>query len=470
MFITPHAHVLGSHGPGLAEHKSYIVFRKTTTSNPPARNPVGGHITSFPMDPMVAAGSNGETGEETDGARLQKANEVAWLQVATLAEQVNDLQKAADAYQNVLRANERNVHALLQLASISRMQERFDDAVDYLNRIIGIDGPSGEVHGAIGHCFLTLSQRAEGIPSILECLRKCYDAYHQASTHLGAFNDPNLWYGIGLLYERFGSLMPPGAVQRECYQAAEEALRSVLQAAPHFEKRAEIMYRMGMIYKQQDQPQQALECYQAICDAPPPPLGQADVWFLIGSVQETMEPAAPEFAKQAYEHVLRLMQMNNDPKVGRVYRQLGWVCHKWHLDPPIVSPAHGPMPPIACLQHALETDPNDAQNWHLLAKCLVDHMEFDAAHDCLVHATALDPASAETWATVSRLRPPTLASFEGGASPSCPSGLPRSKPPPTPPTPLLRRPLRRHTSRLAGCAGRVALPLPWSGRGRSHRL
>ena len=32
--------------------------------------------------------------------------------------------------------------------------------------------------------------------------------------------------------------------------------------------------------------------------------------------------------------VLRLMQMNNDTKVARVYRQLGWVCHKWQLELP----------------------------------------------------------------------------------------------------------------------------------------
>ena len=60
-----------------------------------------------------------------------------------------------------------------------------------------------------------------------------------------------------------------------------------------------------MIYQQQAQPQKSLECLQAICDIPPPPLSQADVWYLIGSVQETMEPPAPDFAKQAYEHVLR---------------------------------------------------------------------------------------------------------------------------------------------------------------------
>ena len=308
----------------------------------------------------------------------------------------------------MLQFNSKNVHAMLQLASISRMQERFEKAVEYLHAILEIDGASGEVHGAIGHCYLTLSQRAEGVPAILDCLKKCYDAYREASLHLGAFNDPNLWYGVGLLYERYGALMQSGTpLQRECYQAAEEALQSVLRAAPDFEKRAEILYRLGMIYKHQGQPQQALECLQAICDAPPPPLMQHDVWYLIGAVQEHMEPPAPDFAKQAYEHVLRLMQMAQEPKVARVYRQLGWVCHKWNLQPPMVAP-HGvhhqvQQPALLCLQQALEADPNDAANWHYVAKCLLDHSEFESSYDCLVHAVALDPASADIWETLGDL-------------------------------------------------------------------
>ena len=192
--------------------------------------------------PAGASAAPPQGGDE-ESRRLALANETAWLQVATLAEQVNDLNKAADAYEHVLQQNDCNVHALLQLASISRMEERFEDAISYLNRIIAIDGPSGEVRGAIGHCYLTLSQRSESSTFIIDCLGKCYEAYHEASVHLGAYSDPNLWYGIGLLYERYGALMQPGGVQRECYQAAEEALRSVLHAVPHFEKHSEILYR-----------------------------------------------------------------------------------------------------------------------------------------------------------------------------------------------------------------------------------
>ena len=178
-----------------------------------------------------------------DDERLANANEIAWLQVATLAEQVNDLDKAMDAYKRVLQQNSRNVHALLQLANISRMQECFDDAIEYLNRVKAIDGPSAQVQGAAGHCYLTLSQRASNLPLVLDCLSKCDEAYRDASQQQGPEQNPDLWYAIGLLYERYASLMARGAAQRECLQAAEESLRLVLQVAPQLDKRSEILYR-----------------------------------------------------------------------------------------------------------------------------------------------------------------------------------------------------------------------------------
>jgi len=116
-----------------------------------------------------------------------------------------------------------------------------------------------------------------------------------------------------------------------------------------------------------------------------------------------MPAPAPEFAKQAYEHVLRLMQLSNDTKTARVYRQLGWVCHNHRLETPMAGPpalAQVMQSPILCLQHALESDPTDAQNWQLLARCLLDHGEFDGAYDCLMHAVALDASSSETWVSV----------------------------------------------------------------------
>lgn len=81
-----------------------------------------------------------------------------------------------------------------------------------------------------------------------ENLQKAYDAYQQALVNLRDPKDPMLWYGIGILYDRYGS-----------YDYAEEAFSQVMQIQPDFEKANEIYFRLGIIYKQQQKYPQSLE-------------------------------------------------------------------------------------------------------------------------------------------------------------------------------------------------------------------
>ena len=57
-----------------------------------------------------------------------------------------------------------------------------------------------------------------------------------------------MWYGIGILYDRYGSL-----------EHAEEAFSQVMRMQPDFEKANEIYFRLGIIYKQQQKYNQSLE-------------------------------------------------------------------------------------------------------------------------------------------------------------------------------------------------------------------
>ena len=57
-----------------------------------------------------------------------------------------------------------------------------------------------------------------------------------------------LWYGIGILYDRYGS-----------YEYAEEAFSQVMQIQPDFDKANEIYFRLGIIYKQQSKFANSLE-------------------------------------------------------------------------------------------------------------------------------------------------------------------------------------------------------------------
>jgi lipoprotein NlpI len=67
--------------------------------------------------------------------------------------------------------------------------------------------------------------------------------------------EPKLWYGIGILYDRYGSL-----------EHAEEAFSQVMRMEPNFEKANEIYFRLGIIYKQQQKFNQSLDVCICVSD------------------------------------------------------------------------------------------------------------------------------------------------------------------------------------------------------------
>jgi len=110
---------------------------------------------------------------------------------------------------------------------------------------------------------------------MMDDLQQAYSAYQQALYHLSDPKEPKLWYGIGILYDRYGSL-----------EHAEEAFSQVMRMEPTFEKANEIYFRLGIIYKQQQKFNQSLDCFKYIVTNPPRPLTEEDIWFQIGHVYE----------------------------------------------------------------------------------------------------------------------------------------------------------------------------------------
>ena len=64
------------------------------------------------------------------------------------------------------------------------------------------------------------------------------------------------------------------------------ALNSDRKVALDFDKANEILFRLGIIYKQQGKYAESLECFDRILRNPPNPLAHADIWFQIGHVYE----------------------------------------------------------------------------------------------------------------------------------------------------------------------------------------
>jgi tetratricopeptide (TPR) repeat protein len=64
---------------------------------------------------------------------------------------------------------------------------------------------------------------------------------------LDDIRDPQLWYGIGILYEKF-----------ESYDHAISALIAVLKMSPNFQQKSELLNKLGVILAKTNQLDQAV--------------------------------------------------------------------------------------------------------------------------------------------------------------------------------------------------------------------
>ncbi|KAI8379627.1 uncharacterized protein BYT42DRAFT_495925 [Radiomyces spectabilis] len=278
---------------------------------------------------------------------------------------MTDYDKAMNCYESALRHNPYSVVALSQIASLCRGREQFGRAVEYFKRILAIQENNGETWAALGHCYL-----------MMDNLQEAYHAYQQALYHLSNPKDPKLWYGIGILYDRYGSL-----------EHAEEAFSAVMKMDPKFEKANEIYFRLGIIYKQQQKFDLSLQCFRYILHSPPRPLTESDIWFQTGHVYEQQKEY--ELAKEAYERVLA-----ENPEHAKVLQQLGWLYHQQNTSFCNQSLA------IQYLTRSLKSDSNDAQSWYLLGRCYMTEQNYNKAYEAYQQAVYRDARNPTFWCSI----------------------------------------------------------------------
>ncbi|KAI8577619.1 hypothetical protein K450DRAFT_250900 [Umbelopsis ramanniana AG] len=297
--------------------------------------------------------------------RLTTVNEQTWLSMGTLAELMNDNDRAMKCFENALRHNQYSIPALSHIASLCRAREQFQKAIDHFKIILSFQEANGEIWSALGHCYL-----------MQENLQEAYQAYQQALYHLKNPRDPKLWYGIGILYDRFGSL-----------EHAEEAFSAVVKIDPKFEKANEIYFRLGIIYKQQGKYDLSLQCFKYILRSPPRPLTEYDIWFQTGHVYEQQREY--QSAKEAYELVLA-----ENPDHAKVLQQLGWLYHQQ-----TASFANQAMA-VQYLTRSLKSDDSDPQSWYLLGRCYMAEQNYNKAYEAYQQAVYRDSRNPTFWCSI----------------------------------------------------------------------
>ncbi|KAI7884263.1 TPR-like protein [Lichtheimia hyalospora FSU 10163] len=285
--------------------------------------------------------------------------------LGNLAELMTDWEHAIGFYECALRHNPYSINALSCIATLCSGREQFGKAIEYFKRILAIQEKNGEIWSPLGHCYL-----------MMDNLQDAYHAYQQALYHLPNPKNPKLWYGIGILYDRYGSI-----------EHAEEAFSAVMKMDPHFEKISEIYFRLGIIYKQQQKYDMSLQCFRYILHNPPPPLTEIDIWFQIGHVYEQQKEY--EKAKDAYERVLA---DNSDH--AKVLQQLGWLYHQPNTTFSNQSQA------INFLTRSLKADGGDAQSWYLLGRCYMAEQNYNRAYEAYQQAVYRDARNPSFWCSI----------------------------------------------------------------------
>ncbi|KAG0260436.1 glucose repression mediator protein [Mortierella polycephala] len=300
--------------------------------------------------------------------RLDAIDEQVWLQIGSLAESMGEYDRAMAAYESALRHNYHSIGAMNLIAELYRTRENFPKAAEYFQRILAIDSTSGEVWGSLGHCYLMMDE-----------LQKAYNAYQNALHHLPNPKDSKLWYGIGILYDRYGSV-----------EHAEEAFSAVMRMDPKSDNANEIYFRLGIIYKGQQKYAQSLECFRYILHTPPRPLTEADIWFQIGHVHEQQKEYTS--AKDAYERVL-----TENPNHAKVLQQLGWLYHQQNASFMNQDLA------IKFLTRSIESDNTDAQSWYLMGRCYMAQQKFNKAYEAYQQAVYRDSRNPTFWCSIGLL-------------------------------------------------------------------
>ena len=127
-----------------------------------------------------------------------------------------------------------------KLAEYCATNGEYHAAIEYYVKLIAIDTENGPAWTALGHCYL-----------LVEDLQNSFDSYQRALYSLEDIKDPQLWYGIAILYEKF-----------ESYDHSISALIAVLKMSPNFYQKSEVLYKLGMIFAKTNQVQQAISYFQ----------------------------------------------------------------------------------------------------------------------------------------------------------------------------------------------------------------
>lgn len=250
-----------------------------------------------------------------------------------------------------------------------------------------------EVWASLGHCYL-----------MIEDLPNAYLTYQKALYILPNVKCSKLWKGIGILYDRYGSL-----------DYAEEAFAKVLEIENFNdttlkEDQNEIYFRLGIIYKHQLKFHQSLECFRFIIYNPPAPLKECDIWFQLGQVCELMKDY--ENAKLAYTEccllnnnhhkawsclaVIYLILQEN--KINRMDEQK--IDINLEIQQNREAFYEDTTMALQCLNNHTNIDSTDLMSWYYSGRAYLLLKDYQVSYEYYQNCINKDPNNGNFWCSI----------------------------------------------------------------------
>jgi len=244
----------------------------------------------------------------------------------------------------------------------------FQKIIEYYKKITEDDQSNGKAWAVLGHCYL-----------LTHDLRRSFVSYQKSLYNLNNTKDPNLWFGIALLYDMF-----------ESPELAEPSFLAVLKIDPNFTYKSEIYYRLGLIFMNKGQYDHALSGFKNAksCEAYSPQQRINILLNLAICYEKKKEfKKAIETFDEAREY---------DENSSLVEKYYGWFC----LNNPISELGITLEKAREHLKKATQLNAEDAEAHYLLGRCFLKEKEYQKSHTCFQKAIDKHPNNATYWCTV----------------------------------------------------------------------
>jgi glucose repression mediator protein len=120
------------------------------------------------------------------------------MSLARIAEMQGDNENMLFSFEKALSHNRLNITALYSIGCCYEKSENYSKAADCFRSLVTLNDQNGntDAWGHLGYCYMMLND-----------LSNAHTAYQYAMyNNTASQRDPKLWFGIGQLYERSGSL------------------------------------------------------------------------------------------------------------------------------------------------------------------------------------------------------------------------------------------------------------------------